>query len=455
MLTIICPKSFISTNDKRPNNLSLPIPQNYVFTNDFIHDNSPDNTAHNTEKNLVTGNINFIENNDVHIQSGDSFEPDGPVNEAQSPVPEEQLNTTLKRSTRQRKMPMYLHDFHTSSIHTNHVSTNYPVYNFVSYKSLSTDFKKFVFVVSSHMEPQSYAEASKHPCWQQAMKEELDALETNHTWITTSLPLGKTTIGCRWIYKIKRKSDGTIERYKVRLVAKGYTQLEGLDFLETFAPVAKLTTLRLLLALAATQNWVLKQLDVNNAFLHGDLVETAYMKPPPGLLFLNSTHVCKLQQSLYGLREAGKQWYAKLSNFLLSHNYILSTADNSTFLKHHGTNTTALLVYVDDIVLTGNDAEKISCITNMLDQQFKIKNLRDLTFFLGLEVACNSTGIHLCQRKYTLDLLHDVGMLDYAPMPTPMIHSSRLSPSQGAPRHKCFSLLPPHRSSPPSHKHKT
>ena len=126
------------------------------------------------------------------------------------------------------------------------------------------------------------------------------------------------------------------------------------------------------------------------------------MKPPPGLLLPNNTHVCKLQRSLYGLRQAGRQWYAKLSNFLLSHNYILSTADNSLFLKHKGTNTTALLVYVDDIVLTGNDTEEIARITNLLDQQFKIKNLGDLTYFLGLKVARNSTGVHLWQRKYTL-----------------------------------------------------
>ena len=118
---------------------------------------------------------------------------------------------------------MYLHDFHTSSTHTNNVSTKYPISNFVSYKSLSSTFKKFVFSVSSHMEPQSYVEASKHPCWQQAMKEELEALETNHTWVITSLPPGKTAIGCRWIYKIKRKFDGTIERYKARLFAKVYT----------------------------------------------------------------------------------------------------------------------------------------------------------------------------------------------------------------------------------------
>jgi len=121
------------------------------------------------------------------------------------------------------------------------------------------------------MEPQHYNEASKHSCWQQAMQDELNALATNNTWTITSVPPDKTAIGCRWIYKIKYKSNGTIDRYKARLVAKGYTQVEGLDFLNAFAPVAKLTTLRLLLALAATNKCLLTHIDVNNAFLHGDL----------------------------------------------------------------------------------------------------------------------------------------------------------------------------------------
>jgi len=129
------------------------------------------------------------------------------------------------------------------------------------------------------------------------MKEELDALKANQAWITTTLSPGKTFIGCRWIYKIKRKSGGTIERYKARIVSKGYTRLEELDFLDTFAPIAKITTLRLLLDLVVTQNWVLKQHDVNNAFLHGDLVEDVYMKRPPRLFLFNNTHVCKLQLS--------------------------------------------------------------------------------------------------------------------------------------------------------------
>jgi len=114
-------------------------------------------------------------------------------------------------------------------------------------------------------------------------------------------------------------------------MAKGYTQLEGLDFIDTFAPVAKLTTLQLFLAVATANDWYLKQLDVNNAFLHGNLHEDVYMQPPPDLSIPTPQHVCKLQESLYGLRQAGRQWYAKLSSFLIFHNYILSSADHSLF----------------------------------------------------------------------------------------------------------------------------
>jgi len=134
------------------------------------------------------------------------------------------------------------------------------------------------------------------------MQEELIALDANHTWQITTLLPGKKAIGCRWIYKIEHKSDGSIDRYKARLVAKGYTQLEGLEFIDTFAPIAKLTTLRLLLAAVASNDWILKQLDANNAFLHGDLLEEVYIQPPPGLTLPSSNHVCKLQRSLYGLR---------------------------------------------------------------------------------------------------------------------------------------------------------
>ncbi|WVZ21124.1 hypothetical protein V8G54_008446 [Vigna mungo] len=334
--------------------------------------------------------------------------------------PGNDTSTSIRRSSRTRKTPTYLNDFQTNSV------VRYPIRNYLQYNRLSPTFKHNILSISSHVEPTCYSAASKQPQWITAMRAELDALQANNTWELTILPPNKTAIGCRWIYKIKYNSDGSIERYKARLVAKGYNQIEGLDYLDTFALVAKLTTVLFLLAIAASKCWSLKQLDVNNAFLHGDLHEDVYMKIPPGLTTANKNQVCKLQRSLYGLKQAGRQWYAKLHQFLLSNNYNCSISDNSFFLKHDGNHTTALLIYVDDILITGNNNGEIQHITDLLHSTFHIKNLGDLTYFLGLEVAHNSKGIHLSQRKYVLDLLAETGLLDSSPVPTPMVpkHSS-------------------------------
>lgn len=155
-------------------------------------------------------------------------------------------------------------------------------------------------------------------------QDEIVALEENKTWILIDLSPNKKPIGCRWVYKVKLKSDGQVERYKARLVAKGYTQCEGLDYHETFSPVAKLTTVRLLLALAAAKYWSLHQLDVNNAFLHGTLDEEVYMTLPPGVANKGESKVCKLTKSLYGLKSASRQWFSRFSMTLLQHGFLQS-----------------------------------------------------------------------------------------------------------------------------------
>ncbi|MCH82631.1 retrovirus-related Pol polyprotein from transposon TNT 1-94, partial [Trifolium medium] len=227
-------------------------------------------------------------------------------------------------------------------------------------------------------------------------------------------------IGCKWVFKLKLNVDGTVERYKERLVAKGFTQTEGLDYLETFSHVVKITNIRILMAITASQNWPLFQLDVNTTFLHGDLNEEVYMKPPPGLDLPHPDLVCKLQRSLYGLKQASRQWNTKLTDTLISSGYIQSKSDYSLFTKQSHSGFTVVLVYVDDLVLGGTDMNEITTLKNLLNDKFSIKDLGVLKYFLGFEVDRTSKGISLCQRKYTLDLLTDAGLLGAKPCTTPM-----------------------------------
>ena len=205
------------------------------------------------------------------------------------------------------------------------------------------------------------------------------------------------------MYRVKLNSDGSVERYKARLVAKGYSQREGLDFLETFSPVAKTVSVRVLLALASAKGWPLHQLDINNAFLHGDLDEEVYMTLPLGFHSkgeCSSPHssaplVCKLVNSLYGLKQASRQWNAKLFATILQPGFTQSEADHSLFIHCNGDLFTALLVYVDDMVLTGNNPNCIASIKAVLDQKSRIKDLGSLKYFLGLEIARSDMGISL------------------------------------------------------------
>jgi hypothetical protein len=160
--------------------------------------------------------------------------------------------------------------------------TQHPISNFVSYQHLSPSYRSFVSKLSSVSIPQNLQEAISDPKWREAMQEEMRALHKNNTWELVELPSGKKAVGCKWVFTVKHKADGSVERYKARLVAKGFTQTYGIDYEETFAPVAKMNSIRVLLSLAANLDWPLQQLDVKNAFLHGDLEEEVYMELPPG-----------------------------------------------------------------------------------------------------------------------------------------------------------------------------
>jgi hypothetical protein len=204
-------------------------------------------------------------------------------------------------------------------------------------------------------EPQSYKEASTNSHWQQAMQEELHALEKTHTWDLVDPPFDKTLVGCKWVYKIKTNSDGSIECYKARLVAKWFTQEYGIDYEETFAHVARITSVRTFLAIATTRKWRLTQMDVKNAFLNGELEEEVYMRPPPGYN-CQENKVCRLRKALYGLKQAPRAWFSKFHRTITQLNFTSSAHDSALFTWKTDHGTVVLLLYVDDMIITGDDS---------------------------------------------------------------------------------------------------
>ncbi|KZV21171.1 hypothetical protein F511_24735 [Dorcoceras hygrometricum] len=238
---------------------------------------------------------------------------------------------STRHSSRPRNPPYWTNDYVCSFS-----TTPYDIANYLSYKNLSPTYCSFLTNISQATEPRSYQEAAADPRWQEAMAAEITALEANHTWKIVPLPPGKKAVGCRWVYKIKYKSDGSIDRFKARLVAKGYTQTYGIDYQDTFSPVAKIVTVRCLLTIASARNWPLHQMDVANAFLQGDLEEDIYMAIPPGFPNQSPNMACKLLKSLYGLKQASRQWNTKLCQILTQDGYTRSHHDHSlTQLKQH------------------------------------------------------------------------------------------------------------------------
>lgn len=311
--------------------------------------------------------------------------------------------------------------------------TQFNIACYVDYNKFSVRHKHFLAAITKRKEPTSFKEAVKDSGWRQAMKEEIDALERSGTWTLEDLPPGKKAIGSSWVYKIKYHANGDVERLKGRLVVFGNRQVAGIDYNETFAPVAKMGTVRIFLAVAVAQNWELHQMDVCNAFLHGDLEEEVYMQLPPGYSSPLPGKVCRLRKSLYGLRQAPRQWFAKLSDALRKFGFVQSYADYSLFSYQQGNVSLHVLVYVDDLIIAGSSHDVILRFKQYLSSCFHMKDLDVLKYFLGIEVARGNEGLFLSQRKYALDLLTEAGMLGCKPIDTPMEQNHRLAYAEGDP----------------------
>ncbi|KAG8488866.1 hypothetical protein CXB51_016760 [Gossypium anomalum] len=296
---------------------------------------------------------------------------------------------------------------------------------------------KALTVTTPDFEPVSIDEALAHPDWKLAVQAEYDALLTNSTWELSPLPPGRKVIGCKWLFKVKKNPDGTIERRKARLVAKGCSQVPGCDFQETFSPVVKSTTIRLILSIAVSRGWHLWQVDINNDFLNGDLTDEVFMQQPPGFVQHGSNSkklVCRLTKALYCLRQAPCAWFNKLKEFLVSTGFVLSKSDASLFVKVTSKFTLYVIVYVDDIVISGSAIDEINLFVQQLHNQFALKDMGNLYYFLGIKVSRSSSGsLHLCQQKYVRELLGRSSMTNAKGVHTPMVSSSMLSKDKGEP----------------------
>ncbi|PKU76821.1 Retrovirus-related Pol polyprotein from transposon TNT 1-94 [Dendrobium catenatum] len=270
-------------------------------------------------------------------------------------------------------------------------------------------------------EPTTYQQAAKSEQWRTAMSQEFQALQSQGTWELVPPNASQNVLGSKWTFRTKFNSDGSIARYKARLVAKGYNQEYGIDYNETFSPVAKMPTVRILILIALHHNWTIHQLDVSNAFLHGTLSDTVYMHQPPG--FQDSIHpnyVCRLKKALYGLKQSPREWYATLSNHLVAYGFQISSSDHSLLTYKNGDTRLYILIYVDDILLTGNSPTETTKLLSNLHNHFQMRNLGPLSQFLGLQTQPTSTGVILHQQAYAKKILDRAGMAQSKPASTPI-----------------------------------
>ena len=263
----------------------------------------------------------------------------------------------------------------------------------------------------------------------------------NKTWILTELPKGRQAISNKWTFKAKIDELGNIIRFKARLVARGFSQVFGVDYLDTFAPVAKLAAIRILLAIATVEDLEVHQMDVVTAFLIPDLKEEIYMQLPEGLLKMledelnlempsgDEEIVCKLEKGLYGLKQAARLWNLRLQKYLLSLGFKQSVCDPCIYIN----NKTGIIIaiWVDDLIVLGKDLDSINKIKAELRNEFEMKDLGELKYFLGMQVTRDRVQrrLHLSQEGYTREILNRFGMQDSKPVSTPIATGTALHPA--------------------------
>ncbi|KAL2251628.1 UNVERIFIED_CONTAM: Retrovirus-related Pol polyprotein from transposon TNT 1-94 [Sesamum indicum] len=331
------------------------------------------------------------------VQNAENLENLGNTNPVTNPLDNYQL--ARDRDRRQTRIPSKLRDFHTS---------------------LNTELG----------EPSSVEEALKSEKWLSAMKEEMKSLKDNKTCILVPKPKDASIVDCKWLFKIKQENP---IKYKTRLVAKGFTQKEGIDYNEIFSPVVKYTTVRIILALTADYDWELKQMDVKTAFLHGDLDENIYMTQPSGFSDISKPdYMCLLKKSLYGLKQSPRQWNKKFDVFVLSLNFTRSNYDHCLYFKYVDNTPIFLVLYVDDMLIASPSLQLIHTLQKDLCKAFEMKDLGSAKQILGMSIVRNRnlSSILLNQKTYLLAVLKKFSMENAKPTTVPLAAHFQLCKSQ-------------------------
>jgi hypothetical protein len=259
------------------------------------------------------------------------------------------------------------------------------------------------------------------------MQAEMQAIEANRTWDVSVLPPKHKAIGLKWVFKVKKDPEGNVVKYKACLVAKGYAQRFGVDFDEVFAPVARIETVRVMLALATQGGWEVHHMDVKSAFLNGDLSETVYVQQPPGFIVGSGDKVLKLKKALYGLKQVSRAWNAKLDRELVALGFIWSKLDHAVYRRNSKNSFLLVGVYVDDLIISRPDVNDIRVFKSEMKKKFSMSDLGLLSYYLGIEVKQDADGITLCQSSYAAKILEVAGMRNCNSCDTPMECQLKLS----------------------------
>ncbi|KAL0534104.1 hypothetical protein IC582_028385 [Cucumis melo] len=242
-------------------------------------------------------------------------------------------------------------------------------------KSFGPDFVTYLL----ENEPQTFKEAMSSPeapYWKEAVNSEIESIMHNHTWELVDLPLESTPLGCKWIFKRKMKTDGSIDKYKARLVAKGYKQQEGLDYFDTYSPVTRITSIRMLIAISALHGFEIHQMDVKTTFLNGELDEEIYIQQPEGFVSPGQENkVYKLIRSLYGLKQAPKQWHKKFDSVMMANGFKINECDKCVYVKSNQNDHVMVCLYVDDMLIIGSNINIIKTTKQMLANKFEMKDM--------------------------------------------------------------------------------